>query len=203
MIDQTSVLIADDHAISSSGLQQLLANVPGLHVLEPVSNGLDAVAVARVQQPGLVVLDYAMPGLNGLEAMREIRRWCENTYVVLLTGSSSDALMQSFLNSGADGLFLKTTAPEEIEAGLAKVIAGERVIGPGISLPDDDEVVTMRELQVLGCIAEGLTNQKAAEKLSISVKTVESHRGSLMRKLKVRSTASLLVRAIQRGLIDP
>ena len=198
-----SVLIADDHAVSSGGLQQLLASQEEFEVLEPVATGLDAVALARLEQPGLAVLDYAMPGLNGLDAMREIRRWSRGTRVAILTGSRSDALMSSLIAAGVDGLFLKSTDPEKILSGLKNVVAGQTVIGDDIHPTTMDNALSRRELQVLGCIAEGLTNGGAAEHLSISVKTVESHRASLMRKLDVRSTASLLVRAMQMGLIDP
>jgi DNA-binding NarL/FixJ family response regulator len=203
MAAETSVLIADDHAVSSVGLQQLLAAQPGVVVLDPVSNGLDAVAAARLSQPDVAVLDYAMPGLNGMETMLEIRRWSPDTRVVILTGSRSNVLMSSLLAAGVDGLLLKSTPPSDIVASILAVSRGQRVIGPEIETDSADEVMTPREHQVLACIAEGLTNPGMAERLSISVKTVESHRASLMRKLGVNSTASLLVRAMRDGLIDP
>lgn len=198
-----SVLIADDHAFSSAGLQRLLMAEDAFYVLKPVATGLDAIAEARVRQPDLAILDYAMPGANGLEAMHEIRRWSPKTRVAILTGSTSPALMASLTEARVDGLFLKTSDPQHILDGLRRVALGERVISPEIQIDADAAALSHRELQILSCIAEGLTNGRMAERLSISVKTVESHRASLMRKLGVHSTASLLVRAMQDGLIVP
>lgn len=195
-----SVLIADDHAFSSAGLQRLLEN-HGLHVLPPVATGIDAVVLARAEKPDLAVVDYDMPGATGLEVLSEIRRWSPETKVAILTGSTSATLLASMRAAGVDGLFLKSTAPSEICAGLMRVAKGEQVIG--LETDNPLPALSKRELQVLSCIAEGLTNNGIAEKLSISAKTVESHRSSLMRKMQVQSLPTLLMRAIQLGLISP
>lgn len=192
-------MIADDNAFSSGGLQRLLEE-RGHDVLPPVVNGIAAIALARQKKPTLAVLDYEMPGANGLEVMREIRRWSPETRVAILTGRAAPALLNSLEAAGIDGLFVKATPPEQIYAGLLKVIAGERVIG--IAHSDDIGVVSRRELQILECIAEGLSNPATGERLSISAKTVESHRANLMRKLNVRSTASLIIEAVRVGLIS-
>lgn len=197
-----SVLVADDHALSAEGLQRRLQRLPGVEVLPPVHGGLAAIAAARASRPTLAILDYAMPGANGLEVMVEIRRWSPETRCCILTGNSSPSVLSSL--GTAEGLFLKSTDPDRICEGVLRVAAGERVRGPG--LPDEaegnDRALSRRERQVLEGIAEGLTNPGIAERLSLSVKTVESHRASLMRKLEVHSTASLLVRAVRDGLIE-
>lgn len=203
MSQHTTVLIADDHEFSSSGLQRLLSAQSGFEVLEPVRSGAEAIAMARLMQPDLAVLDYAMPGMTGLDAMREIRRWSPQTRVCVLTGTGSEGIFAALIAAGVDGLFLKSSDPGEILTGIAAVARGERVIARSATAAPVRTALSQRELQILGCIAEGLTNGGAAQRLSISVKTVESHRASLMRKLGVRSTARLLVRAMQEGLIDP
>lgn len=203
MSKKATVLIADDHALSSNGLQQLLSQQRDFDVLEAVENGFDAVAMARLHKPNLAILDYAMPGLNGAEAMQEIRKWSPDTRVAILTGNTSNAVLSTLLLANVDGLFMKTTHPDDIVFGLRKALTGEQVIGPGIADINAACILTAREHQVLKCIAEGLANPATAERLSISVKTVESHRMSIMRKLNVHSVASLLVRAMRDGLIDP
>jgi DNA-binding NarL/FixJ family response regulator len=202
MSEIKTVLIADDHAVSSSGLQQLLTAEPAFEVLPPVADGMEAVVLAKSAQPDLAILDYAMPRMTGLEAMREIRRWSPNTRVGILTGNLSPGLIASLLEAGVDGLWVKTTSPRILLDGLRRLAAGDRVIAPDLPATDDATALSPRELQVLACIADGLTNDATAGRLSISAKTVESHRTSLMRKLGVRSTASLIVQAMRQGLID-
>lgn len=202
MTKRYSVLIADDHALSLKGLQRLLEETGRFAVLPPVPSGLEAIAVARAETPDLAVLDHAMPGATGLEVLAELRRWAPRTRVALLTGSTAAPLLRQLAESGVDGLFFKSTAPEVICEGLLNVARGRRVLTEPPQA-EDTPLLTGREAEVLDCIAAGLTNPATAEQLGISVKTVESHRGALMRKLEVHSTASLLIRAVQTGLITP
>ncbi|MEL6915465.1 MAG: response regulator transcription factor [Pseudomonadota bacterium] len=194
------VLIADDHELVSEGLQRLLLE-DGYEVLPPVMDGVAAVALARTSQPDIAILDYDMPGATGMEVMREIRRWSPKTKVVILTGRASPPLLATLKDVGADGLFLKSEEPDALRAGIASVLAGATVFPP---LDVEGKTsLSRREIQTLEGIAQGLTNPAIAEQLNISVKTVESHRSSLMRKLGVRSTASLIVSAVREGLISP
>ncbi|MEC3860465.1 response regulator transcription factor [Mesobacterium sp. TK19101] len=192
------VLIADDHALSAAGLQRALDS-RGFDVLPPCLSGIEAIALANAEKPDLAVLDYHMPGASGVEALFEIRRWSPGTRVAILTGQAAPGLLATLEAAGPDGLFLKSSDPDALVDGLQKVLAGETVVATGRSA----EVGTLspRELQVLRCIADGHSNPAIAEHLSISVKTVESHRASIMRKLGVNSIARLLVHAIRQGLL--
>lgn len=192
------VLIADDHALSAAGLQRALDR-RGFDVLPPCLSGIEAIAVANAEKPDLAVLDYHMPGASGIEALVEIRRWSPRTRVAILTGQAAPGLLATLKAAGPDGLFLKSSAPDDLVEGLQSVLAGETVFATSPTVKGD--ALSPRELQVLRCIADGRSNPGIADHLSISVKTVESHRASIMRKLGVNSTASLLVHAIRQGLL--
>lgn len=198
MTSPVRVLIADDHALSSAGLQRAL-ETRGFDVLPVCGSGIEAIARAKAEQPDLAILDHHMPGATGLEVLAELRRWSPATKVVILTGRATEGLLAAMALARPDGVFLKTGRPDALLAGLDRVLGGTRVmpeIGP------TPAALSQRELQVLGCIAQGLSNPAIAERLAISVKTVESHRASAMRKLGVNSTASLVMAGIRQGLIS-
>ena len=202
-----TILIADDHAFTLDGMQRALSAVDGFELLDPVSGGLAAIARAKALRPDIAVLDFMMPDATGLEVMFEIRRWSPDTRCVIITGNSAPAVLARLVESGVHGLFLKAMAPAEICAGIEAVAAGGTVVPAEVlRLADQSQDVPRlsdRETEVLFGVAKGQTNAEIADALSISPKTVESHRALLMKKLGVRSTASLLVTAIRLGLIDP
>ncbi|MCB1334221.1 MAG: response regulator transcription factor [Roseivivax sp.] len=200
------ILIADDHAFTAAGMQAALAALPGVSVLPPVGNGLDAIALAKRLRPALAILDYAMPDANGLEVFVDIRRWSPGTACVIVTASTVPAVLRQIAEAGIDGLFPKAIEPAGFAAAIAQVLAGVRVIHPDMArrIAEADEVaqLTAREIEVLHALARGQTTAAVAKGLGISPKTVETHRASLMRKLDVGSTPSLLVRAMRLGLVD-
>ena len=201
-----SVIIADDHELTLTGMRMAIAALPGFEVIAETGDGLEVIALCKQHRPDIVVLDIAMPGASGLEAFAEIRRWSPATKAVIVTGSASPGLFGTLERAGVDGLFIKNGPVEEICTGLKRVMRGERVIstaaGQQISTENSGEALSKRELQVLQGIANGLTNSGIAERLSISPKTVDNHRTSLMRKLDVRSSTALVVRAVRDGLVQ-
>lgn len=201
------VLIADDHAFVSWGLAKALSVLDDVDIVGTVTNGIDAIVDIRKSKPDCAILDYNMPGANGLEVFLESKRWSPRTRFVLLTGSVSAPTIVKLIEAGIHGVSLKDGSETDIVELVRQVLAGRTAIGasarrlaetPGQTVP-----VTDRELAVLQAIARGHTNASAAELLGVSPKTVDSHRTSLMRKFAVNSTAALLLSAVRAGLLDP
>lgn len=201
------MVIADDHAFVSWGLGKALTALEDVDVVGSVTNGIDAIVAIRKTSPDCAILDYNMPGANGLEVFLESRRWSPNTRFVLLTGSTTAETVDTLVSSGIHGVSLKDATETEIVDMVRRVLAGATVIGASaarlMAAPSRNVPLTDRELAVLQAIARGHTNASAAESLGISPKTIDSHRTSLMRKFSVSSTASLLVAAMRAGLLDP
>ena len=201
------ILIADDHAFVSWGLAKALAARDEVEIVGTVANGIDAIVEIRKARPDCAILDYNMPGANGLEVFLESRRWAPDTRFVLLTGAAKPATIRLLVEAGIHGVCLKDDSEVEIVEIVRQVCAGRTVIGASarrlMAEPGDSVTVTERELAVLQALARGHTNASAADVLGISPKTVDSHRTSLMRKFAVNSTASLLLAAVRAGLLDP
>ncbi len=189
-----------------SGLEQALSAGGQFDIVGRAENGIRALALIRKLQPVCAVLDLSMPGATGLEVILEARRWSVATRFVVVTGTGSPSVLQELQRAGVQGIFLKSTPTDEICDGILAVAAGREAISKAVrkalEQAQDAKSLTTRELQVLQAIARGQTNQTASQALGISAKTIETHRANLMRKLGVRSTASLLVRAMRDGLID-
>lgn len=196
-----TVLLADDHGFTLDGMQRAVDGTEGLRVVGTASGGIEAIALARQLKPDLAVLDFQMPDATGLEVVLEISRWAPDTRCAIVTGVTRPAVLAQIAQAGVAGLFLKAAPPEQICAGLLRVASGETVLPEGISVSDGVPDLSPREREVLEGIGRGLTNSGIAESLSISPKTVESHRASLMKKLGVHSTAALLARAVRDELI--
>jgi DNA-binding NarL/FixJ family response regulator len=203
------LLIVDDHAFTLEGMQHALSNAPAMQVCATASGGVLAIAAARLHRPDVAVLDYTMPDASGLEVAGEIRRWSPTTRCMIVTGSTAPLTLAMLVASGIGGVFTKTCPIDEVIAAIPRVARGERVISAlvgallGEGAAHDAPALSDRERQVLDRIARGLTNARIGDELSISPKTVESHRASLMRKLDVNSPAALVVAAIRRGLLLP
>jgi DNA-binding NarL/FixJ family response regulator len=202
----TTIVIADDHAVTAAGISSVLAEIAGFDVVGIAGNGIDAIMLIKKHRPDCAVLDLTMPGANGLEVLIEGRRWSPRTRMAIVTGSPSPAIFAQLIEAGVDGIFLKTAAPEEICAGIRDIANGKRVISPDIAravkAAGGTAGLTAREIEVLHGIARGLSNAQIGEALGVSPKTVDSHRTTLMRKMGVHSSATLLVRALRDGLID-
>ncbi|HET9326024.1 MAG TPA: response regulator transcription factor [Candidatus Eisenbacteria bacterium] len=204
------VLLADDHPVVREGLRALL-ECHGLSVVAEAENGREAVELARTTQPDVAVLDIGMPELNGLDALRAIRRESPHLRAVLLTIHDDDAYVMEGRRLGALGFVLKSEAGSELLNAVQAVAAGRTYLSPRLS----SEVVealaagvapvanhlTDREREVLQLISEGQTTKEVANTLGISVKTAGTHRTNIMRKLGVHETAGLVRYAIRQGLI--
>jgi DNA-binding NarL/FixJ family response regulator len=202
-----TVLIADDHAFVSWGLGKALSSLDWVDIVGCVTNGIDAIVQIKKTRPDCAILDFNMPGANGLEVFLEAKRWSPQTRFILLTGTAEATTIQSFIDAGIHGVLLKNCSESEIFDVVRQVCAGKTVIGAGalafLKTVEARVSVSDRELAVLQAVARGHTNASAAEALGISAKTVDTHRTSLMRKFAVNSTAALLLTAVKAGHIDP
>lgn len=200
-----SVVIADDHDLIVRGMVDALETHGGFEIAATADNGVDAIVAAKVHRPDILLLDMSMPDANGLEVFAEVRRWTPETRVAIITGNPTPALFAQLESSGIDGLFLKNSPVGEICSAIERIVQGERVISDAaraaIDAAHDQESLSPRELEVLHGVAMGLTNATIAERLSISPKTVDNHRTSLMRKLNVRTSAAMVAKAMKSGLV--
>lgn len=210
----TSILLADDHRIFRDGLRSLLAAQEGLEVVAEAENGLEALRLACELLPDVAVLDISMPGLNGIEVVRKLSREAPQVKPIILSMHSDRRFVLEALRAGARAYLLKDAGILELIEAVRAVCAGrihlcasvsKQVIRDYMSLADVDEggvfaLLSAREREVLQLLAEGLATKDIAQRLSLSPKTVESHRRSLMDKLEIRSIAELTKYALREGL---
>lgn len=212
------VVLADDHTILREGIRALLERQPDIEVIGEACDGREAVTAARGLHPDVVLMDIGMPLLNGLEATRQISHDCPDVHVLVLTMHENDEYVAQILAAGASGYVLKRTAATQLVAAIRAVHQGEAFLHPTVtkSLIADylrrrdtgapptmpAATLTPREREVLKLVAEGRTNREIADLLCLSVKTVESHRGSLMAKLEVHDRTELVKYAMKAGLIE-
>ena len=203
------ILLADDHVLVRQGLRVLLEQA-GMVVVGEADDGPEALRLAHTHAPEVAILDIAMPHLNGLETARRLRETVPQTKSILLTMHTDEPYVFAALQAGAVGYVVKTQAAADIVQAIHTVVQGARYLSPwvttavvqayvrGTPLPRDP--LTSREREVVQRIAEGQTTKEIAADLELSVKTVESHRINLMRKLDIHETATLVRYAIRRGL---
>jgi len=215
---QISVLLADDHTIVREGLRGLLEGEGDIEVIGEAANGREAVQLAMKLRPSVIVMDIAMPGLNGLEAARQIRKANPDAKVLILSAHSDDAYLEQAMGLAAAGFLIKQSSARELCQAVRAIHQGNTCFSPTISqrvrrtfgrLPKDrratthpDKRLSSREVEVLQLIAEGHPNKGIAADLGISVKTVEKHRQRIMDKLAVHDTAGLTRYAIAAGLVE-
>ena len=201
-----TVIIADDHPFIIEGMEGMIRAIPELEIIGTARNGIEAIALIKRTKPDCALLDLSMPGANGLEVFLEAKRWSPETRFVIITGISAASLFKQLYEAGVDGLFVKNSSPKIISEGLVRVSQGERVIDDeamaAIESAKNDQKLSKRELEVLQALACGNNNREIGKKLSLSPKTIDSHRTNLLRKMNVKSTAALLVVAMRAGLID-
>jgi len=203
------VVIADDHALVRAGLRSLLGGIPGIEVVAEAHDGHEVVELVARLHPNIVLMDIAMPGLNGLDASSRIVKRNPGTAIIIVSMHAAQEYALQALKAGASGYVLKDADPAELELAIAAVSRGETYLSPAMSKhlvadqPDPLERLTSRHREVLQLIAEGNTTKAIAAKLKLSVKTIETHRAQLMDRLDIHDVAGLVRFAIRVGLISP
>ncbi len=211
------IVLADDHTVVRKGLRMLLENQPGFTVIADACDGRETVALAEQHQPDVVVLDVAMPMLNGIEAARQISQKCPQTATVFLSMHADEGYVLKALKSGARAYLLKDSAESDLISAIRAVTEGKSFFSPSISkmlvedyvrqmrerdVEDSYDLLTPREREILQLLAEGKNNKEVAAQLNLSLYTVETHRGNIFQKLNLHSTAELILYAIRKGVIS-
>jgi two-component system response regulator NreC len=217
MLMATKVLLADDHSILREGLRMVLDAQPQIKVVGEANDGREAVDLAEKLHPDVVVMDIAMPNMNGLEATRQIKRRWPEIRVVILTMHENQQYLTQIVKAGASGAVLKRSAGTELLTAIKAAATGQSYFSPSIASMmledyrvllsgegvDDPQVLTEREREVLQLVAEGKTNQEIASALFLSIKTVQTHRAHIMDKLGVHDRTDLVKYAIRTGMVTP
>ncbi|HLH04374.1 MAG TPA: response regulator transcription factor [Bryobacteraceae bacterium] len=208
----TRILLADDHTIVRQGLKLILASQSDLSVVGEAANGREVVELAQKLKPDVVLLDVAMPELNGIEATKQMMQANPRLRILVLSMHKEAVYVREILKAGARGYLLKDVIDTELLNAVRSVARGDGYISPAVSgallsdyrqnVTDPVDLLTNREREVLQLIAEGKTNKEVAAKLNLSVYTVDSHRGKIMEKLNLHSTGELVRFAIKHGLAD-
>jgi len=206
------ILLADDHTMVRQGFRMILSAQPDMEIVGEAGNGREAVEQAELLQPDLVVMDVAMPELNGIEATRRIAASSPRTRVLALSMYKDSVYVREILRAGARGFLLKDAIDRDLLAAVRAVAAGEGYLSPAVSeavlsdyrkhVTDPLDLLSSREREVLQLIAEGKTNKEIATGLNLSVYTVDAHRGRIMEKLNLHSVGELVRFAVRKGLVD-
>jgi DNA-binding NarL/FixJ family response regulator len=215
MLMDTKVLLVDDHAILRDGLKMVLDAQPGITVVGEAENGREALDLVEELHPDVVVMDIAMPQMNGAEATRQIKRRFPQTRVVILTMHENQQYLMQIVNAGATGAVLKRSAGSELVTAVKAAARGESFFSPSMASmlledyrvrlqedePDDADMFTEREREVLQLVAEGKTNKEISDLLTVSIKTVQTHRAHIMEKLGAHDRTDLVRYAMRKGII--
>jgi DNA-binding NarL/FixJ family response regulator len=206
MRNKISVLLVDDHALVRRGFRRILEDEADIAVAGEASDGEEAVKLARELHPMVVLMDCALPGVNGLQATRQILQQAPETLVLMLSMHPEETLVRQALEAGARGYVLKNAVDLELGAAIRRVVAGEIVLDPQVEQQpalkgERDAALTQRELQILQMIVDGKSNKEIALALDLSANTVAVHRANMMDALGIHKTAELVVYAIRNGLV--
>jgi two-component system, NarL family, response regulator NreC len=211
------ILLADDHTVMRSGLRLLLERHEDFEVVGEASDGRQAVEIAAEQKPAVVVMDIAMPQLNGVEAARQIMSRQPDTAIVMLSMHSDESYVLRSLKAGARAYLLKDSAEADLVSAIQAIIDGKSFFSPGVrallkedyihrlakfGADDTYELLTAREREVLQLVAEGRSNKEVAALLNLSLYTVETHRTHILQKLNLHSVPDLILYAVRKGIIS-
>ncbi|MFY9645531.1 MAG: response regulator transcription factor [Terriglobales bacterium] len=207
MPDKISVLLVDDHSLVRRGFRRILEDEPDIAVVGEAGNGEEAVILAAELKPKVIVMDCAMPGMNGLEATRKIIAANPQALILMLSMHPEETLVRQALDAGARGYVLKNAVDLELGGAIRRVVNGETVLDPQLKRPEAlrgkrHAGLTPRELEVLQMIVEGKSNKEIATALDLSANTVGVHRANMMDTLGLHKSAELVVYAIRNGLVD-
>jgi DNA-binding NarL/FixJ family response regulator len=212
-MSETRILIADDHAVVRSGLRTVLEAQPGWIVVAEAGDGRDAVAKALETKPNVAIIDYSLPLLNGAEVTRQIHSRLPSVEVLIFTMHDSDSLLADILSAGARAYLLKSDANQYLIAAVTSLAdhkpfftakVSEQLLDSYLSAHQvKTDELSPRERVIVQLIAEGHSNRDMSEALGLSLKTIESHRASLMRKLNLKSTAAIVRYAIRNRFVEP
>jgi DNA-binding NarL/FixJ family response regulator len=213
-LNKIQVLLAEDHTLVRAGFRALLEKVDGVQVIGEVSDGRDALRISKEIQPDVVLMDIAMPGMNGLEATHRMKQECPNTKVLMLSMYTNEEYLKEALRAGAAGYLLKDADRAELELAIKTVCRGETYLTAAVAkfavdayCRRGDEYtgplsrLTGRQREILQLIAEGCSTKQIAQRLDLSVKTVETHRAQLMERLEIHDVPGLVRLAIRTGLV--
>jgi DNA-binding NarL/FixJ family response regulator len=216
-MERTSIVLADDHAVFREGTRRLLSEELDLNVVGEAETGQRAVSVVRALKPDLVVMDVVMPGLNGIEATREIKKSHPGTAVLILSAYDDDRYVLGLLEAGAAGYLLKSAGGHELIQAIRAIVAGEAVLDPSVMAKllsrasrtaahgpaePGDESPTDREMEVLRLAGQGRGNKEIAAELALSVPTVKAHLVNIFNKMAVGSRTEAVLQAVRRGWIQ-
>ena len=207
MEKKITVLLVDDHSLVRRGFRRMLEDESDMEVVAEAGNGEDSIKLAKELHPRVVVMDCALPGMNGLDATRQIIEDSPNTAVLMLSMHSESTWVRQAIEAGVKGYVLKNAMDLELGAAIRKVAAGETVFDPQVEQRsvlkgERSTALTQRELEVLQMIVDGKSNKEIATALDLSANTIAVHRANIMNSLGIHKTAELVVYAIRAGLVN-
>jgi DNA-binding NarL/FixJ family response regulator len=207
MRNKISVLLVDDHALVRRGFRRILEDEPDITVAGEASTGEEAAQLARQLKPRVIIMDCALPGINGLQATRQILKDAPETLVLMLSMHPEETWVHQALQAGARGYILKNAVDLELGTAIRRVVAGEQVLDSQLERPstlkgERNSGLTNRELEILQMIVNGKSNKEIAAVLELSANTVAVHRANMMETLGIHKTAELVVYAIRNGLVN-
>ena len=204
---QISVLLVDDHSLVRRGFRRMLEDEPDIRVVGEASDGEEAVKLARSLKPQVIVMDCALPGMNGLQATRKILQMLPETLVLMLSMHTEETWVRQAVDAGARGYVLKNAMDLELSAAIRRMVKGETVLDGQLSKQqvlkgERNSGLTPREVEILQLICDGKSNKEIANQLELSANTVAVHRANIMDALGIHKTAELVVYAIRNGLVN-
>ena len=202
-----SVLLVDDHSLVRRGFRRMLEDEADIHVVGEASDGEEAIKLARELKPQVIVMDCALPGVNGLQATRKILQLLPDTLVLMLSMHTEETWVRQAIDAGARGYVLKNAMDLELSSAIRRLVKGETVLDGQLSKQhalkgERNAGLTPRELEILQLICDGKSNKEIANQLELSANTVAVHRANIMDALGIHKTAELVVYAIRNGLVN-